>query len=148
MIEQQTAKMNNSDNQIEALEEDYLYIKTSQIVNAGNGLFTAIKIYKDEVIALFKGEIISDAEAKLRALNGNDKYFINMLNGSIMDSMPTDCFAKYANDAEGLSLLNFKNNSKIAIDDNNNVCIIATKNIKSEEEIFCSYGKKYWKKHI
>jgi uncharacterized protein len=140
--------MNNYDNQIEALEDDYLYIKTSQIANAGNGLFTAIKIYKEEIIALFKGEIISDTEAKLRASNGNDKYFINMLDGSIMDSMPTDCFAKFANDAEGLSLLNFKNNAKIALDENNNVCIIALKNIKPEEEIFCNYGKKYWKKHI
>ena len=140
--------MKNLDNQIEALEDDYLYIKTSQIANAGNGLFTAIKIYKEEVISIFKGEILSAAQAKLRATNGNDKYFINMLDGSIMDSMPIDCFAKYANDAEGLSLLNFKNNSKIAIDDNNNVCIIATKNIKSGEEIFCGYGKKYWKKHL
>ena len=26
-------------------------------------------------------------------------------------------------------------------------CIIATKNIKSYQEIFCSYGRKYWKKH-
>ena len=139
--------MNNSDNKIEALEEDYLYIKTSQIVNAGNGLFTAIKIYKEEVIAIFKGEIIPDAEAKLRASNGNDKYFINMLDGSIMDSMPTDCFAKYANDAEVFTSSKYKNNSKIALDEENNVCIIATKNIKSEDEIFCSYGKKYWKKH-
>ena len=143
----QTTKINNSDNHINASESDYLYISTSQLPNAGNGLFTAIKIYKEEVISIFKGEIISDAQAKFRAANGNDKYFINMLDGSIMDSMPVDCFAKYANDAEGLSLLKFKNNSKIAIDDNNNVCIIATKNIKPEEEVFCSYGKKYWKKH-
>jgi len=148
LIVQQKAKMNNSDNKIEALEEDYLYIKTSQIVNAGNGLFTAIKIYKDEVIAIFKGEIIPDAEAKLRASNGNDKYFINMLDGSIMDSMPTDCFAKYANDADGYTSSNYYNNSKIALDEENNVCLIATKNIKAKEEIFCSYGKKYWKKHI
>ena len=32
-------------------------------------------------------------------------------------------------------------------DDNDNVCIIATKKIKSGQEIFCSYGAKYWKKH-
>jgi len=139
--------LKNFDNHINALESDYLYISTSQLTNAGNGLFTAIKIYKEEVIAIFKGEIISNAQAKLRATNGNDKYFINMLNGSIMDSMPIDCFAKYANDAKGISHLNFKNNSKIAIDDNNNVCILATKNIQSGEEIFCSYGKKYWKKY-
>ena len=35
------------DNNINALEEDYLYIQQSQIPNSGKGLFTAIKIYKD-----------------------------------------------------------------------------------------------------
>ena len=70
-----------------------------------------------------------------------------MLDGSILDSMNVDCFAKYANDAEAFSKLEFKNNSKITLDDDDNVCIVATKKIKSQQEIFCSYGVKYWKKH-
>ena len=64
-----------------------------------------------------------------------------------LDSMNIDCFAKYANDAEAFSKLEFKNNSKITLDDDDNVCIVATKKIKSQQEIFCSYGVKYWKKH-
>lgn len=139
--------MENYDNHINASESDYLYIATSQLPNAGNGLFTAIDIYKDEIITLFKGEILSNKESEMRVKLNEDRYFINMLDGTIMDSMHTDCFAKYANDSEGISTTSFKNNSKIALDDNDNVCIIATKNIKSEEEIFCSYGKKYWKKY-
>lgn len=134
-------------NRIEAPESDYLYIKSSQIQNAGNGLYTAIDIYKTEIIALFKGEVISDQEAEKRVLQNKDKYFISMINGSIMDSMHTDCFAKFANDAEGVSKSNFKNNSKITFDDDNNVCLKASKNIKAGEEIFCSYGKAYWNKH-
>ena len=39
-------------NIIEAPASDYLYIETSQIKNAGKGLFTAIDIYKDEIISL------------------------------------------------------------------------------------------------
>jgi len=35
---------------IDADEADYLYVSLSQLPNAGNGLFTAIDIYKDEVI--------------------------------------------------------------------------------------------------
>jgi SET domain-containing protein len=132
---------------IEALESDYLYIKPSQIKNAGNGLFTAIDIYKDEIISLFKGEIINNKEAKKRAQLKADKYFINLLDDSILDSMHTDCYAKYANDAKGLSRSNFKNNAKITLDDDNNVCVKASKKIISGEEIFCSYGKRYWKKH-
>jgi len=134
-------------NTIEAQESDYLYIKPSQIEHAGNGLFTAIDIYKDENISLFKGEIISNKEADKRAQLGKDRYFINLLNGKIMDSMHTDCFAKYANDTKGSAHSAFKNNAEITVDEDNNVCIQANKKIKSGEEIFCGYGKRYWKKH-
>ena len=132
---------------IEAPESDYLYIQDSQITNAGKGLFTAIDIYPNEIISIFKGEILTDNEAQKRISEGNDRYFINMLDGSLLDSMNVDCFAKYANDAEAFSKLEFKNNSKITLDDDDNVCIVATKKIKSQQEIFCSYGVKYWKKH-
>ena len=135
------------DNNINASEEDYLYTQTSQIPNSGKGLFTAIKIYKDEVITLFKGKILTDKEAEIIAKSGNDQYFINLLDGTILDSNPVECFAKYANDAAGFSISTFKNNAKIALDEEENVCLIALKNIKSGEEIFCSYGKSYWKKH-
>ena len=134
-------------NTIEALESDYLYIKPSQIENAGNGLYTAIDIYKNETISLFKGKIITNKEAKKRVKQHKDNYFINLLDGSIMDSMDVDCFAKYANDAEGTSNNSFKNNAKITLDDDENVCIKAIKAITSGQEIFCSYGKPYWKKH-
>ncbi|MCD6018809.1 MAG: hypothetical protein K0S53_1930 [Bacteroidetes bacterium] len=131
---------------IDAKESDYLYLKSSGILNSGKGLFTSIPIYRNEVISLFKGEILSNKEAAFRAKLNLDGYFINMLNGSIMDSMQVKCFAKYANDSEGLNATNFKNNSKITLDENNNVCLVATRNIKSREEIFCGYGKAYWKK--
>ncbi|WP_241489626.1 SET domain-containing protein-lysine N-methyltransferase [Lacinutrix algicola] len=131
-------------NTIEAKEGDYLYTKASQIQNAGNGLYTAIAIYKNEIITLFKGEILDTKEAEKRAKQNNDRYFINLLDGTIMDSMHTDCFAKYANDAINS---NFKKNAEITLDADDNVCLKAIKKIKSGEEIFCSYGKRYWKKH-
>lgn len=140
----------NDQNKIQAEESDYLYIQTSQLPNSGNGLFTAIDIYKDEIISIFKGEILSDIEAELRAKNNTNQYFMNLHNGSILDCKNTDCFAKYANDANGFSIPkfrdNFKNNAKITLDENNNVCLIAIRKIKSGEEIFCDYGKRYWKK--
>lgn len=132
---------------IEAPESDYLYIQDSLIPNAGKGLFTAIDIYPNEIISLFKGEILTNEEAQKRVSEGNDRYFINMLDGSLLDSMNVDCFAKYVNDAKAFSKSAFKNNSKITLDDDDNVCIVATKKIKSQQEIFCSYGAKYWKKH-
>lgn len=136
----------STNNKIEASESDYLYKSQSQIPNSGTGLFTAIDIFQDEIISLFKGEILTDLEAKIRAKAGNDNYFINMLDGSIMDSKNTICFAKYANDAEGIIPSTFKNNCQITLDVNDNVCIEATRDIAANEEIFCSYGKSYWKK--
>jgi uncharacterized protein len=133
---------------IEAKESDYLYIKESQIPGAGDGLFTAIPIYKGEVIAIFKGRILSEKEAQDIAANGDDRFFINMPDGTILDSMNVECFAKYANDASGSVKSRYKNNSKITLDENGNVCIVATRNISAGEEIFCSYGKKYWKKPL
>jgi hypothetical protein len=135
------------DNTIDANEADYLYIQKSQIKNSGNGLFTAIKIYKEEIISVFKGKILTNIEAESIVKLNEDKYFINLLDGTILDSNTVDCFAKYANDSNGFMKSKYKNNSKISLDEANNVCLIATKNIKSNEEIFCSYGKKYWKKH-
>ncbi len=134
---------------IDSKEKDYLYIAPSQIPKAGQGLFVSIPIYKDEVIALFKGEMLSDAEAARRAALGVDAYFINCLDGSIMDSMHTVCFAKYANDpdASGGKIVKsrFKTNADISLDDNDKICLVAKRNIKVGEEIFCNYGKKYWK---
>jgi uncharacterized protein len=130
--------------QIGIVEEDYLYTATSQIENAGLGLFTAIKIYQGEIISIFKGEILEDAEAKIRETRGENEYFISLLNGKMMDSKFVDCFAKYANDAEGKFGSKFKNNAKISLDDDNNVCLIATKNIQKNGEVFASYGAAYW----
>lgn len=130
---------------IGAKESNYLFVATSQLLNAGMGLFCTIDIYKDEIIAYYKGEILTNEQALQRADLGLDAYFITMLNGSIMDSRTVPCFAKYANDCKGAAQTLFKNNSKIMIDDDNLICLVATKKIKEGTEIFCDYGLKYWK---
>ena len=136
--------LKNDENKIQAKESDYLYIQKSGIPNSGMGLFTAIDIYKEEIISIFKGEILTNIEAQKRAAIGADGYFIQMLNGETLDSMHVPCFAKYANDAKGYIASGMKGNSKITLDDSENVCLIATRNIATGEEIFCSYGQKYW----
>ena len=59
-------------------ESDYLYLQASNIPNAATGLFAAIKIYKDEVVSSYKGEIITNKEAHIRAASGDDQYFIDV----------------------------------------------------------------------
>ena len=131
---------------IDMPEDAYLYTEPSQIENAGMGLFTAVDINKGEIIATFHGEVLTDEEAEERVESGDDQYFMELPSGEILDCKFTDGFAKYANDAEGVPT-NFKNNSYIGIDDDDNVVLIAKRNIKADEEIFTGYGKAYWKKH-
>jgi hypothetical protein len=140
-------KMLNNEDNLPLEENDYLYIQESQLPQAGKGLFTAITIYKDEIIAYYGGKVLTKAEVNLRIKNKQDQYFINQLDGTILDSLNSNCFAKYANDAQGLDVSKFKNNAKISLDESEKICLIATTKIKLGEEIFCSYGKKYWSKY-
>ncbi len=133
-------------NSINAAESDYLYVQASQISNSGKGLFTSIPIYKDEIIAIYFGKKLSSKEAQLKEKIGNSNYFINMPNGSTLDAELVDGFAKYANDAVGFTKSGYTNNAKIAFNSEGVVCLIATKKIANGAEIFCSYGKAYWKK--
>ena len=72
-------------NKIEAKESNYLYLKESQIPNSGKGLFTSIPIYKGEIISVFKGEILTEKQSWLRANKGKDQYFVETVDGKIMD---------------------------------------------------------------
>ncbi len=147
MQEMSEEKFQDDPNRIDAPEADYLFVQISQLPNAGEGLFSAITILKDEIIAIYGGSILNEIEALRKADENLDKYFINLPDGTILDSMESGCFARYANDAIGVSVSKFKNNSKISLDENGNVCLVASRKIKSGEEIFCSYGKKYWALH-
>lgn len=132
---------------IELPESDYLYTDISQIEQAGNGLYTAIKIFKGEIVAYYKGKVLSQTQVEKRIALKQDQYFMNLPNGSILDAGKTKGFAKYANDAQAFENGEFKNNAIITIDDEENICLVAKRNIKEGEEIFCGYGKRYWKKH-
>ena len=59
--------------------------------------------------------------------------------------MKVKCFAKYANDANGFEPSEFKNNAIITIEEDDSICLLAKRKIKKDEEIFCAYGKEYWK---
>jgi hypothetical protein len=128
---------------IELPEKEYLYVKASNIPNAGNGLFTAIQIEDGEIIAVFKGELLNAKEALIRATLHHDDYFMNLPSGKTLDCKNKNCFAKYANDASG-SKSKFKNNALISMDERNRVVLVAKTAIEAGDEIFTAYGKAYW----
>jgi len=127
-------------------EAEFLLVKESQIPDSGKGLFLRTDKKKGELVALFRGEVLTYEEAELRAAKKEDGYFINMSNGTILDSMHVECFAKYANDAHGLGRSKFRSNSEIQLSGRGDIVyLIAIRDIKAGEEIFTSYGRKYWK---
>jgi hypothetical protein len=67
-------------NTILAPEIDYLYMAISSINDAAQGLFTAIKIYKDEIISVYTGELLSNKESIKRAERQENQYFIKREN--------------------------------------------------------------------
>jgi SET domain-containing protein len=130
---------------IDAAESDYLYVDSSAITGAGLGLFTAIPIFQNEIISIFKGEILSNKEAKLRAQHHQDDYFISLLDGTILDSQYVDCYAKYANDADAFGGKAKGNNANITLNESGEVCLVASKDIDMGQEIYAGYGHRYWK---
>lgn len=131
-----------------SLEEEaqFLEVKESQIPNSGRGLFLRSKKSKGEIVALFRGEVLTYEAAQSRADKQEDGYFINMSNGTILDSMHVECYAKYANDAHGLGKTKFKTNTEIQLSGKPDIVyLIALRDIQAGEEIFTSYGRKYWK---
>jgi hypothetical protein len=133
---------------IDAHEADYLYVKASGIADAGMGLFTAIPIHRGEVVAVFRGERLTATEAARLAALGDDTYFVTLLDGSTLDSMHSDCFAKYANDIEGPGNTRSRNNAVITLNDDEQPCVMAMRTIKAGGEVFVGYGKAYWKKRL
>jgi uncharacterized protein len=128
-------------------KEIKLVVKKSQLPKSGKGLYTKEEIKKGEFIVEYKGEIITDKEATRRAAEDDCYGYMFFINKNhCIDAYHTpQHLARYANDAKGLARVEgFKNNAEYEIVGKK--CFIkATKNIKSGEEIFVSYGKEYWK---
>lgn len=129
---------------IDAEEEEYLYVAPSGIPGAGLGLFTAIPVHRGEVVAVYTGEVLTAAEARRRAADCRDAYFVTLLDGSTLDSASHTCLAKYANDADGPGRTRLRNNAVITLDDEDRPCIMALRTIPAGREVLVSYGPAYW----
>lgn len=122
-----------------------LKIKTSQLPNAGKGLYTDKPIKKGEKIIEYKGEIIDWREYEKRVLEDKDGYLFFINKQRCIDAFSTPQHkARYANDAAGLSRVKgLRNNANYEIFDNK-CFIVSSREIKAGEEIFVNYTKEYW----
>lgn len=126
------------------LIKKHLFVKRSDIPNAGKGLFTKIYIPKGSRIVEYKGKITTWKKV-LQSKNFNGYVFYLNRNHVIDAKYYLKAFCRYTNDAKGLfKIKGLVNNSKY-VKDNGCVFIQAIKNIPAGAEILVSYEKEYWK---
>ncbi|MBS1647882.1 MAG: SET domain-containing protein [Bacteroidetes bacterium] len=122
-----------------------LLVKKSQIPNSGKGLYTNKELKKGSKIIEYKGEIIGWKDYRARVDKDEDGYLFYFNKNRCVDAFHTPQYkARYANDANGFTRVKgLKNNSQYEIHDEK-CFIVATRDIKKNEEIFCDYTKEYW----
>lgn len=118
------------------------YIAPSGIQGAGKGLFTKKSFKRGEFIMDVTGPRLTPDEV---AANYTDSNYLLELNDDSGDCIEVEGYARYANDAEGLtSVSGLVNNAEFCSDEDHNMFVRATRSIKAGSEIFIAYGERYW----
>jgi SET domain-containing protein len=127
-----------------ALLEKQLFVKKSTIPNSGNGLYTKKFIPKGARIVEYKGRISKWADVKDE--DGKNGYIFYVTRNHVIDAKRTlSAFARYANDANGLTKVKGIVNNCDYVTDGLRAFIEAKKDIPAGSEIYVDYGKDYWK---
>lgn len=128
-----------------------LFIKDSNSVNAGYGVFTHDFIPKDNFIDYYTGDIYDYVTGGTYYFQINDQYGIDAFN------LPR-CYMAMINDADfNLSVIGKKKRNRIPIinaysnncefrinEDELQVMIYSMEDIEIDSELFISYGPDYW----
>lgn len=125
------------------LLEKQLIIKRSTIPGAGKGLFTKKFISKGTRIVQYKGYTTTwKAVQQAKDFNG---YVFYIKRDVVIDAKNyVTTFARFANDASGITKIKGVNNNCVYTIEGDKVFIDAKKDIHAGEEIFVPYGKEYW----
>lgn len=123
-----------------------LIVKKSQLPGAGKGLFTTKAYKKEDKIIEYRGEIIGWKEYNERVKKNEDGYLFYFNRNKCVDAYHTPQYkARFANDAAGIvRVKGLRNNSHYEVHDDK-CYIVAARDIKAGEEIFCDYTRDYWK---
>lgn len=127
-----------------ALLEKQLYVKKSNIPNAGMGLFTRKFIPKGTRIVEYKGRRSTWKDVKDE--DGRNGYIFYINRNLVIDGKPwKSALARYANDARGLVRVKGIINNSDYIVDGTRAYIESKKDIPAGAEILVDYGQDYWK---
>lgn len=119
-----------------------LSVRPSRIPHAGMGLFTEEDIAEGTLVAEYTGEITTWKKVKD---DWKNLYIYFVTEEFVIDAQHNpEVYARYANDAEGLtSVKGMRNNCEFA-NIEGRIFIRATRAISAQEEILVAYGKDYW----
>ena len=128
-------------------QKDNLQIKTSQIPNAGKGLFAVCPKKENQVCfrrgdraAYYSGDLLDE-------IPQNKEYVLNVNNNRYLDSANKLNYpGRYINDSRGSNKRNnvlltgryYRKDDKIVSP------ITAMRNIKHGDELYTAYGRSYW----
>jgi SET domain-containing protein len=126
-----------------AIPKSKLIVKKSTLPHSGNGLFTKIFISKGTAIVEYKGKITTWKEVDNN--KGDNGYIYFVKRNHVIDARrTTSAFARYANDAKGLTKVKGITNNSEYKETGLKVFITAVKDIPAGSEILVEYGKEYW----
>lgn len=119
------------------------YVGPSGIPGAGKGLFTKTDFKRGDFMMDVTGPRLTPAEIEESYAGSN---YLLELNDESGDCIEVTGYPRYANDAEGLTIIEgLKNNSEFCSDETGKTMFLrATRSIKAGTEIFTAYGENYW----
>jgi uncharacterized protein len=126
-----------------ALLEKFLFLKKSNLPNAGKGLFTKKEIPKGIRIVEYKGKLRKWKDVK--HLDGHNVYLMYLSRNAVIDAQAaTRSLARYANDANGFVKVEGLRNNSEYVSEGKRCYIESIRSIKKGEEILAGYGKGFW----
>jgi hypothetical protein len=125
-------------------------VRRSQIPGAGLGLFAVRTFLPGSYISQYGGDALTDREVDDRYVRGlktfRVQYGLNSTIGGrnrVVDGVVSSSGnARYANDARGTLCFN---NAVLCDSEDPRTRLKAIKTIHPGDEIFCSYGKSFWR---
>jgi len=126
-----------------ALLEKNLFIKKSQLPNAGKGLYTKKEIAKGVRIAEYKGKLRKWKDVK--HLDGHNGFLMYITRNAVIDGSDTvKALARFANDARGFGRVEGCKNNCEFVSEGNKCFIESISPVKKGEELLVGYGKEFW----
>lgn len=126
-----------------AFKEKHLLIKKSKLSGAGKGLFTRKLIPKGTRITEYKGRIQKWKDVKDE--DGYNGYLMYINRDTVINGEKSlKTWARYANDAKGLTKTEGLRNNAEFISEGRRCFLDALRDIQPGEEILAGYGREYW----